>query len=110
MTSQELAARIEQLQPMAMPRDVARLSLLLLNSVDDADALRDDDALIDAWTGVSLRLQSLTDQHCAMTEELETLADANPETLGGEDVLRLLRAIKVQSHVLDLYVGQPTEA
>ena len=45
MNCQDLAARIEQFQPEAMPRDVARLCLLLANYVDDLDALEDQDRL-----------------------------------------------------------------
>ncbi|MCA9189864.1 MAG: hypothetical protein KDA99_29775, partial [Planctomycetales bacterium] len=70
----DLAARIERLQPDAEPRDVARLCLLLSNSVNDLTGLEDDDVLRTAWTETGLRLQFATDQHAAMTEELEQLA------------------------------------
>lgn len=110
MTCQELASRIERLQPDALPRDVARLCLLLTNAVDDLDELRDENRLCEAWMRTGLRLQAVTDQHAAMTEELETLAGENPSVLDESDVWRLFRAIKVQSSVLDLYVGQPTTA
>jgi len=110
MTCQELASRIEQLQPDALPRDVARLCLLLSNAVADLDSLRDDERLREAWTCTGLRLQAITDQHAAMTEDLETLARDEPSELTDDDVWRLFRAIKVQTRVLDLYVGQPTPA
>ena len=57
----------------------------------------------------SLRLQAVTDQHAAMTEELETLASVTPTSFTLEQVWTLIRAIKVQSQVLQLYVGQPFE-
>jgi hypothetical protein len=110
MTCQELASQIERLQPNALPRDVARLCLLLANAVDDLEDLRDEDRLCEAWMRTGLRLQAVTDQHAAMTEDLETLAGENPSVLAESDVWRLFRAIKVQSSVLDLYVGQPTTA
>lgn len=110
MTCRELASRIEQIQPDAPPRDVARLCLLLSNAVDCLDDLESDDRLREAWLQTGLRLQAVTDQHAAMTEELETMAAENPTELSDGDIMRLFRAIKVQSRVLDLYVGQPTPA
>jgi hypothetical protein len=110
MTCQELASRIERLQPDALPRDVARLCLLLANAVGDLEEFRDDDRLCEAWTRTGLRLQAVADQHAAMTEDLATLASQNPASLSDDEVMQLFRAIKVQSRVLDLYVGQTTPA
>ena len=107
MKCHELADRIEHLQPEAMPRDVARLCLLLTNYVDDIELLEDDEHLSQAWQEMGIRLQAATDQHAAMTEELERLADTSPDALNLEQVWVLIRAIKVQSQVLQLYVGQP---
>ena len=107
MTCAELAARIESLQPGAVPRDVARLCLLLTNAVSDLAALRDDARLAEAWQQMGWRLQSAADQHAAMTEELEQLARQDPAHFSPEQVRVLIRAIKVQSHVLQLYVGHP---
>jgi len=45
MTCQQLAQRIENLQPDAGVRDVARLCLLLTNISDDVTKLDDDGAL-----------------------------------------------------------------
>jgi hypothetical protein len=104
---QELAARIENLQPEAHPRDVARLCLLLTNVVDDVEELEDDSRLRKAWQEMELRLQAATDQHAAMTEELEALANSDPQSFTREQIWVLLRAIKVQSQVLQLYVGLP---
>jgi hypothetical protein len=108
MTCQELAARIEELQPDAMPRDVARLCLLLTNTVQDLEELATEEALSEAWHEMGMRLQAATDQHAAMTEELEELAQADPSGFSIEQVWILIRAIKVQSQILQLYVGLPT--
>ncbi len=107
MECQELASRIEELQPEAMPRDVARLCLLLANYVDDLSALDDEDQLAQVWQEVGIRLQAATDQHAAMSSELDALSRLAPEDFTMEHVWVLLRAIKVQSQVLQLYVGQP---
>ncbi len=105
MTCTKLAEQIEKLQPDASPQDVARLCLLLTNTVDDLDALRDRRELHDAWKRTGLRLQVATDQHAAMTEELENLAASDPQTFTQDQIWILIRAIKVQSQVLQMYVG-----
>jgi hypothetical protein len=107
MTCQDLAARIQKIQPAAVPRDVARLCLLLTNLVDDVATLEDERRLAEAWKQTGLRLQAATDQHAAMTQELERLAQSDPEKFTPDQIWVLVRAIKVQSQVLSLYVGQP---
>ena len=110
MKCRELAAKIEQLQPGATPSDVARLCLLLANSVDDLDDLDTEQAFSEAWQEMGIRLQAATDQHAAMTGELDALATAkaDPHNFSLEQVWVLIRAIKVQSQILQLYVGLPT--
>jgi len=107
MRCRDLAARIEEMQPEARPRDVARLCLLLANFVGDVDLLADDIRLSEAWQEMGMRLQAATDQHAAMTEDLESLASTTPEEFNLEQIWTLIRAIKVQSQVLQLYVGLP---
>jgi len=105
MNAQQLATRIERLQPESSPNDVARMCLLLNNSFELLDELEQEDALDQAVREVSLRLQLATDQHAAMTEELEALAASDPEKFTPDQTWVLVRAIKVQSQVLQLYLG-----
>jgi hypothetical protein len=105
MTCQELARQIEQLQPNAAPQDVARLCLLLTNTVPSLEELREKRALQDAWKRTGLKLQLATDQHAAMTQELEELAASDPKSFNQEQIWVLIRAIKVQSQILQMYVG-----
>ena len=107
MKCKELAERIEKLQPAAQPRDVARLCLLLTNAIDDVTCLGNEQVLSDAWKEMGLRLQAATDQHAAMTEELENLARSDPRKFTPDQIWILIRAIKVQSQILQLYVGEP---
>ena len=107
MKCQELAAHIEKLQPEADARDVARLCLLLSNAVDDLDQLADERFLAEAWKQMGLRMQLATDQHAAMTEDLERLVRTEPQKFNPEQIWVLIRAIKVQSQILQLYVGDP---
>jgi hypothetical protein len=106
MNCRELAQRIEELEPQASPKDVARVCLLLANNAD-LDELSDPRQLKAAWKETGLKLQAATDQHAAMTQELEALANSDPEKYTKDQVWVLIRAIKVQSQVLQLYVGQP---
>lgn len=105
LSCQNLAARIESLQPLAAPRDVARLCLLMANHLEEAAESFDENQFGRTWEAMGMRLQAATDQHAAMTEELEGLAGLTPQQFGAEEVCVLIRAIKVQGQVLQLYVG-----
>lgn len=107
LTCKDLAERIEKIQPDAVPRDVARLCLLLTNAIDNLDQLASDQDLAQAWQDMGMRLQAATDQHAAMTEELEDLARSDPKRFSPEQIWILIRAIKVQSQVLQMYIGGP---
>jgi hypothetical protein len=106
MNCQNLARRVQEFEPLASPQDVARLCLLLANSHPDLDSLDDSETLRKAWQDTCLKLQFATDQHAAMTQELEDLAKSDPAKYTRDQVWVLIRAIKVQSQVLQLYVGQ----
>ena len=107
MNCQELASRIQDLQPSASTQDVARLCLLISNTTEELAELNDDASLRAAWSEMGLRLQAATDQHAAMTYELEELANSDPEQFSKDQIWVLIRAIKVQSQVLQMYAGQP---
>ena len=105
MRCQALAERIEVIDPEAKTPDVARLCLLVSNIVENLDELKDDDELARAYRDASLRLQIGVDQHAAVAQELETLAKSDPKDFDREQIWILLRAIKVQSQILQLYIG-----
>ena len=110
MTCDELAARIGAARPQMAPSDVARLCLLILSQCDDPSELSDPAVLVRYWNAASYRLEAATDQHAAVAEELEALCRQSPQQVGAEHVATLLRAVKVQSQVLDLYTEQPALA
>lgn len=107
MKIRELARRLEANQPDADARDVARTCLLLANSIDSMDELDDEGELERLWKEVNLRLRVTTDQHAAMTHELEELAASDPEKFTPDQIWILVRAIKVQGQVLEMYLGEP---
>ena len=107
MNCQQLAGAIQHLQPNADTSDVARICLLMTNLVDELEELDDEEKLTGAWKKVSLQLQCATDQHAAMTMELEDLASSDPKQFSPDQIWVLIRAIKVQSQILQLYIGEP---
>lgn len=110
MKCSDLAASIERLQPGANSRDVARLCLLLSNRTTDLADFRDDETLAAAWRHVAMRLHAATDQHAAMTEDLDVLAKTDPRQFTTDQIWTLIRSIKVQSQVLHLYLGEACPA
>jgi hypothetical protein len=106
MNCTDLAGRIERMQPGAEAKDVARLCLLLANATENVENFSDDKVLTRAWREMGLKLQAATDQHAAMTEELERLAQSDPQKFTPDQIWVLIRAIKVQSQILQLYVGE----
>jgi hypothetical protein len=107
MKCHDLAESIERLQPRVLPCEVARLCLLLCNAVDDLNELKNEERLSRLWEEMIIRLQAATDQYAAMTAELEKLSSANPKELSLDQIMILFRAIKVQSQVIELYIGRP---
>ena len=105
MRCRDLAEKVQAREPQAAPTDVARLCLLMTNIVEDLQSLEDDDRLADAYRDANLRLQAATDQHCAVTQELEDLAMSDPKNFDRDQIWVLLRAIKVQSQILQMYIG-----
>ena len=104
---QTLAQQIEKLEPTADTTQIARLCLLLSNASESVDDLTDPNNVEVAWREMSLRSQAATDQHAAMTAELEELAQSDPSKFSNEQIWVLIRAIKVQSQILELYLGEP---
>ena len=107
MHCHELARRIERLKPQADLRNVARLCLLLANATPDVGQLQDDTQLAAAWKDMYLRLQASADQHAAMTAELDDLVQSDPRRFSADQIWTLIRAIKVQGQILQLYLGEP---
>ena len=108
MTCDALAARLNHLQPGLRPVEVARLCLLILNQVDDPAELADDQTLRRCWRSASFRLEAAADQHAAMTGDLDAMCGDGPVRFSPDQIWTLLRAVKVQSQILELYTGQPS--
>lgn len=107
MTCHELAKRLSELKPELSAIDVARLCLMILSQTE-GDDLRDDAELLSAWQHASFRLEAASDQHAAVADELAAACDDNPHGFNQDQLWILLRAVKVQSQVLELYTAETT--
>lgn len=110
MTCHELARRLSELQPSLTAVDIARLSLMILSQCNDVSQLSDEQSLLAAWKNATFRLESATDQHAAVAEELDTICGDGPIQFTPDQLWILLRAVKVQSQILELYTDEPALA
>lgn len=108
MNCSQLAKQIEQHNPGADALEVARMCTLICSAVSDRESLRDENHFLEVWDEVNLRLQAATDQHAAVTEELEQLSRSNADEFSSDQIWILVRSIKVQNQLLRLYVGDPS--
>ena len=107
MKCQQLAHRVEKRFSETDPSEIARFCLLLVNKIEDLSTLEDDGQLDDALKQMQMKVRVAADQHAAMTRELEELAQSDPRKFQPDQVWILIRAIKVQSQILEMYLGQP---
>lgn len=110
MTCQELANRLQTLAPELSPIDIARLSLMILTQTNDTDSLSSETELINAWKNASFRLEAASDQHAAVADELDQLCGDGPIEFSPDQLWLLLRAVKIQGQLLELYTDQPALA
>ena len=110
MTCEDLAKRLSDLNPDLSQVDVARLALLILSQTVDPTMLSDDELLLSAWRNATFRLEAASDQHAAVADEMEAICEAGPVQFTPEQISVLLRAVKVQSQILELYTDQPAVA
>jgi len=110
MTCEQLAHELASIQPQASSVDIARLCLLILNSCDDESQLHDEAYLRTACRAAGFRLEAVADQHSAMSCELDLLCQDGPVRFSPDQIWVLLRAVKVQSQLLELYTGRPAFA
>lgn len=104
----ELIEKLERLQPENEPVETARMALLILLRDPSGRLTNDDEQLRALHRDVLLRIQASTDQHSAVADELDCLASSDPCEFSPEHVWTLIRAIKVQSHILQMYLGPST--
>jgi hypothetical protein len=100
----ELVAEIERFQPQADPSTVARMAMLLTLSNPDLSDLRNRQEFERQYHDVENQIRASMDQHAAVADELDTLASSDPCEFSPDHLWTLIRAIKVQSQILSLYL------
>ncbi len=111
--------RLARLYPHYGQSELLRMGLLLSHHLpqfgdracDDLECQlpASDQELRSLSQEISLQLNAAGDQHAAVADELDSLAATAPCDFSPAHVFTLVRAIKVQSQVLNFYLG-PVEA
>jgi hypothetical protein len=108
MQCHRLAERISRLDPQLPATEVARLCLLILNhpTACRGALLEDEAALRKACKAAAFRLEAAADQHAAVASELDSIGTEGPQQFDAEQIWALVRAIKVQGQLLELYTDR----
>ncbi len=107
MQLNQFVSRIASITGLEDSVDVLRLCFLVANQVGDLNSLREntDESLESCCRRVILQLQMAIDQNQAVSEELDLIADTEACEFTPDHVWTLVRAIKTQSSLLQLYQG-----
>ena len=100
-----LAEQLERRRPEAASTEIARLCLLLLNATQEPSRLEDESYLLELWRQLDGRVESAVDQQTAMLDELEQFTRNLSENSFEKATWTLVRALHVQSQLLQLYLG-----
>jgi len=83
---------------------------MILSQCDEPRELCGEQGLLAAWKNATFRLEAASDQHAAVAEELDTMCGDGPVKFSPDQLWILLRAVKVQSQILELYTDEPALA
>ena len=108
MNCSGLAQHIERISPDLTPTDVGRMTLLMVTAAESEGILMselDDESVVrKLWKKVQFRYESAIDQHAAVADELAEFG-GDATQFDPEQLWMLARALKVQSRVLEMYMG-----
>ena len=106
--TQQLVRRLAKIYPNFGPAELMRIGLLVALHRPDLGGCDDSD--LQAYCQeLLLQMNAASDQHAAVADELDSLAATTPCDFSPSHIWTLVRAIKVQSQVLNLYLG-PVES
>ncbi len=105
MNAQKLATAVAQLRPEYTPAEHLRIALLLSLQHPDLEPLTDAEELERQCLDITLQLRATADQHAAVSSELDSLASTEPCEFSPTHLWSLVRALKIQSHILNMYLG-----
>ena len=85
--------------------ELLRMAFLISLRVDSLSEL-DDATLAAQFEAVTTDLEVATEQHAAVSEELDQLAETLPCEFSPDHIWTLVRAIKAQGRFLQMYLGR----
>ena len=109
MDAYELTKKVAELRPDVEPTEQLRMALLVALQQQDLSVLEDDRKLERHCQEIGLQLSATLDQHAAVADELDSLASTAPCDFSPDHLWTLIRAIKVQNQIINLYLG-PSES
>ncbi len=105
MDANRLVEVVTHYMPSASPAEVLCMSMLICHHVESIDSLEMGDDLESLVRDLNLQLSLHEDQHAAIAEDLDSLASTEPTQFNVQHLWTLIRAIKVQSQLLNFYIG-----
>ena len=108
MDAQQLTMKLAELRPDYAPAEQLRIALLLALQNPDLSVFESDVDLERQCQEIGLQLSATSDQHAAVADELDSLASTAPCDFSPNHLWTLVRAIKVQNQIINLYLGPTT--
>lgn len=105
MNAQQLMNSLARLRSDDDPAELLRAGLLLVLHTPDLAILENDDSIQQQLQEIELQMRASLDQHAAVADELDSLATTAPADFTSDHLWTLVRAIKVQNQLLNLYLG-----
>lgn len=96
--------------PGAPAAEAFRVAMLLCHAAPSLHALDDDELRAKLYSDIQLQISMHEDQHAAIASELDCLASTEPCDFNVNHLWTLIRAIKVQSQLLNFYLGPQVTA
>jgi hypothetical protein len=106
MNLQEIISRTQALRPYAGDEQVVRWVLMMLV----CQSAITEETILDCLTFVEQSNRLMGDQMSAVAEELDSLASTQPREFSPFHIWTLLKAIRVQKQMLDLYEAEYEQA
>lgn len=105
MNASQLVNRIAELRSDLDPSEQLRFALIIAMQPGGLEQYISRESLEQACHDVACQISATSDQHAAVAAELESLAETEPSDFSPNHLWMLVKAIKVQSQILDLYLG-----
>jgi hypothetical protein len=99
MTISQFVERVEEILPHQPSWRILAIAQVLWASWEKGTISEIDKQSV---TQAMIRLRSMDEQHAAVAQELDRLASTTPQEFEPSHVWTLIRAIKIQSQIIDL--------